>query len=232
MNGSVLKVSVGALLVLQVWTAIASAGAGSPFDALRPAFEPTMGYEVGPAINPFGRRQGGFDFTPAEPIVVEALGIFDFGLNGLGTTLEVGLFDIDNDQQLSRASVPAGESGSLIGRFRYVAIEPQLLHAGVRYQLAGIIDYGREGTHEGVLRGNAVIDIGMASPLTEFQNFRRSERTSTVVAPADQASSVVTFGPNFLFRVVPEPSSGACCVAAVLMAGLSQGRRFLRARGR
>ena len=71
----------------------------------------------------------GWTFTTNSAFQINALGIYDEGLDGFGVAHEVGIWD-SLGSLLASVTVPSGIGSTLIANFRYVAIAPILLAAG------------------------------------------------------------------------------------------------------
>lgn len=75
-----------------------------------------------------------YTFTANTAIRVTELGIYDFELDGLERFSTVGLWDLQGTL-LASATLDAGQSGTLIGSFRYVDIADLDLVSGQQYVL-------------------------------------------------------------------------------------------------
>lgn len=75
-----------------------------------------------------------YTFTTNTAIRVTELGIYDFDLDGLERFSTVGLWDLEGTL-LASATLDAGQSGTLIGSFRYVDIADLDLMSGQQYVL-------------------------------------------------------------------------------------------------
>ena len=93
----------------------------------------------------------GFKFTANQNLVINALGFYDHNQDGLTTSHDVGLFDI-NGNLLTSTTVQSGNVASLDGKFRYANISSFNLVSGQSYVLAGLAmaedgyTYGNTGT--------------------------------------------------------------------------------------
>jgi hypothetical protein len=82
-------------------------------------------------------QTAGNRFTPTSDLSVFSLGIFDYGLDGMGESHQVGIFD-SGGTLLTSAAVGAGTIGRLDGEFRYTDIAPLRLTAGNMYTIAAL----------------------------------------------------------------------------------------------
>ena len=82
-------------------------------------------------------QTAGNRFTPTSDLSVFSLGIFDYGLDGMGESHQVGIFD-SGGTLLTSAVVGAGTVGRLDGEFRYTDIAPLTLAAGETYTIAAL----------------------------------------------------------------------------------------------
>jgi len=109
----------------------------------------------------------GFKFTANQNVVINALGFYDQNQDGLSTSHNVGLFDI-NGNLLTSATVQAGVNSTLDGKFRYESISSFNLTSGQTYVLAGLADsqdgytYGNTGN---TIQGLSVDPAFNISPL-------------------------------------------------------------------
>ena len=155
----------------------------------------------------------GWEFTLSSSVNVTALGVFDFGADGLSISHDVGIFDASTQALLTSATVPAGTAGFLDSGFRYVS-------------LASSVNLGP---------GEYVIMMTMPKSNTDYQHIEVSSETtsspvtyvnsqfsngSTLAYPTDEgAFAPGIFGPNFEFAgtSVPEPSTLAMSIVPVAL---------------
>jgi hypothetical protein len=76
----------------------------------------------------------GFSFDVLNPFTVRSLGVYDSGLNGLGQSHAVGIWDGGGNLLIS-GTVGSGVSGSLLGDFRMVNVSPFVLAVGTGYRV-------------------------------------------------------------------------------------------------
>ena len=77
----------------------------------------------------------------AEDVTIDALGFQDFGLDGLQTAHEVGLWD-DNGGTgvlLASATIKSGTQSPLDSVWRFEPVEPLVLTAGMRYRIGAVV---------------------------------------------------------------------------------------------
>src|SRR5262245_26670035 len=67
--------------------------------------------------------------SPATGISITQLGVFDFVGDGLINSHQIGLWTTDG-ALLASVLIPAGLSGSFVGGYRYMPIEPLFIPAG------------------------------------------------------------------------------------------------------
>ena len=75
----------------------------------------------------------GWKFTVNSSAVVESLGVYDSGQDGLATSAQVGLWLATGGDPIVQATVPSGTAGTLDGHFRFAPIAPTLLTPGTEY---------------------------------------------------------------------------------------------------
>jgi hypothetical protein len=147
----------------------------------------------------------GWDFTASVPFVVDALGMWDAGSNGLVVSHDVGLWTATGTL-LASTTVTNGNStptasAAAAGRWLFTPIAPLLLSPG-SYVL---------GVH-GALAGTD-LTVGGTSVITPagftFGNERGVTFSPTLVFPDSVPNPLVTgwFGPNLSVTAIPEPTT-------------------------
>jgi hypothetical protein len=75
----------------------------------------------------------GWKFTVNSPSVVESLGVYDSGQDGLVGSAQVGLWLATGGDPLVQTTVPSGTAATLDGHFRFAPIAPTPLDPGTEY---------------------------------------------------------------------------------------------------
>jgi hypothetical protein len=140
----------------------------------------------------------------AQDQEVDALGIYDAGMDGLADAHAVGIWT-SSGTLLAQATVPPGTAGTLVGSYRYSAIAPLTLTAGQTYVV---------GTYFGPVPdqcGSACGDVLLAFGTETYApgiTFLQSRQTLAVLGAGSLAFTNVdagiaegVFGPNFLLAV-------------------------------
>ena len=141
----------------------------------------------------------------AQDQEIEALGIYDDGMDGMADAHAVGIWT-SSGTLLAQATVPSGTAGTLVGSYRYTAIAPLTLTAGLTYVV---------GTYFGPVAdqcGSACGDVLLYSGAETYApgiTFLQARQTLAVAGPGSLAVPTVNagvpegvFGPNLLL-VVP-----------------------------
>jgi hypothetical protein len=114
---------------------------------------PTIAYVV-PAGQVGNQAFGGslgMDFSVTTPIVIDQLGVFDDGSNGLNLPITARLYNTTTQAQLASLTFPVGTPGMLIGGSRFLPLAtPITLPAGF---LGTIVAEGYGATEQ---NGNSV----------------------------------------------------------------------------
>ncbi len=137
----------------------------------------------------------------AQDQEIEALGIYDDGVDGMADAHAVGIWT-SSGTLLAQATVPSGTAGTLVGSYRYTAIPPLTLTAGQTYVV---------GTYFGPVLdvcGSACGDVLLYSGTESYApgiTFLQSRQTLAALGPGSLAVPTVdagvpegVFGPNFL----------------------------------
>jgi hypothetical protein len=172
-----------------------------PSPATAAVFTPGYSFSGGFATASDTNITIGFAFyLPSETISVTQLGFFDFNSDGLSAGREVGLWN-DAGTLLSSTAVPTGTAAPLIGGFRYAPITPVTLLPEQRYWLGGrpLGEVYFNQVSQAPAPQLLVVDAGG----THFAN------GPTLTYPRGSFSSGSSAVSNFLFVVVPEPTSAA-----------------------
>ena len=166
-----------------------------------------------------GSLVDGWQFSTLSDIQVSALGLYDYYKgDGFSEQHPVGIWEISNPSQpLVSAVIPAGTVAPLVQDFRYVTVDPVTLPAGHDYAIGALYIYG-DATVGALNAPNWLLTVG---PGLQFDGRRFGGLSSSILtfpenyAPGQEQS----FGPNFTYTVVPEPSLLTLCVlgATVLL---------------
>lgn len=178
--------------------AIAVVGSVSAMQAGTEALTFTVGLaQLGASSN----WTDGWAFTVNDDISVTHLGIWDYGLDGLVASHQVGIWNSDGTILKGSDIVPAGESTTLeASGFRYVQLgTPIPLDVGQTYLIGVGYESGAEGDDDWVYGD---LSITAASGIT-YVGARSAEGSFSPPTGADPQKGY--FGPSFKF--VPEPAS-------------------------
>ena len=150
----------------------------------------------------------GFQFRVESDITITALGTFDYLGDGLVMPHHVGVWALGGGTPLARATVPAGSGGSLSGQFRYVNVAGISLSAGTEYVIGASDFYG---SINDLYAGSVPVSAFSTPSAVTFLGARGAGEAPGLVFPAVHfdALSPTTFGANFQFVTVPEPSTAA-----------------------
>ena len=169
-----------------------------------------------------GEHTRGFGFRASQDVLVESLGVWNHDALGLHDPHRVGIWDEDGNllvwTTVQRASAAMGP---LIqgGVFRYEAIAPFLLTAGTSYVI-GAEWFGGGGS-------DLLLDLGgttTTDPLITITSFGRAAFTAFDFPSHAFGGTSGYFGPNFIFSVVPEPTTAS--LFAFGLAGLAARKRI------
>jgi hypothetical protein len=156
---------------------------------------------AGPATN---SSMVGWQFqVSGSDLSVDALGFFDDGGDGLGSSHQVGIWD-NNGNLLVQIVIPSGTGATLDGDYRYESISPITLTAGSTYVMGALMP-----------PNDADSLIALSSQTFSGVSFLQSRQTilsstaSFAFPNVDAGVSDGVFGPNFKFVDVaaPEPAS-------------------------
>ena len=168
------------------------------------------GFNLGTAPTNFSNRTLGWSFTANETLIVDSLGFWDNGSNGLVAAHQVGIWDGTGSTLLGTVTVQQGTGSAVMGpviaggSFRFESLAtPIVLDQGQNYII---------GAYTNNSDSFATLTSGLttSSDITFLQS-RRSPFQSGFIAPLpnDPADGTAYFGPNFTFTAVPEPSTFA-----------------------
>jgi hypothetical protein len=158
-----------------------------------PALSFTGGGLLGPLAGTYG-----WTFTLSLPVVVQDLGYFDFGGNGLSVSHDVGIWDSGGTLLVS-ATVPSGTAGFLQDNFRYTSATAVLLPIGT-YTIGGFDPESADGI---------IVSASITTASGITYGASRSISGASLIFPTGDvhANGDSYFGPNFTFAAVPEPAT-------------------------
>jgi hypothetical protein len=196
--------------VLLVFAAVTQHVAQAGAVTSTPALSFTGGALLGPMAGTYG-----WTFTVSTPVVVDNLGYFDFGGNGLSVAHDVGIWD-SSGTLLDSATVPAGTAGSLQDGFRYTAAPALLLPIGI-YTIGGFDPESADAITLGAI-------ITTAPGITYGASRSIGGASLTFPTGDVHANGNSYFGPNFTFVAVPEPATSALLLLGGMAACLARRR--------
>jgi hypothetical protein len=169
-----------------------------------------------PALSAVGSAGGGtpvantihgWEFTPAVPLKVTHLGLWDEPPTGIQHEHPIGLFRVSDSALLTSGVIHVGMGDLLLDSFRYIDSPDVTLAAGASY----VISY-----FTAIDNGDFVITSGnySAHPAISYVQGRWGEGPLGI--PANTTIDL-RIGPNFLFEI-PEPAtfSGALVIFGAL----------------
>jgi hypothetical protein len=158
----------------------------------------------------------GWSFTTSQQISISALGIWDWGDNGLKESHVVRIWDSTGSSQLCEGHVATGTGDPLDSGFRYTTVltGQTTLNAGSYIIGAFCLGAGSEPLISGTSVGTLTEGPGIAF------GENRMLLGSSMAAPTSSLGSIYDpglLGPNFQFSAVPEPQDYAVLTAMGLM---------------
>ena len=182
--------------------------------AVAPARAATLGYTSTGGSADVNQGNIGLQFTPDQALLLDSLGVYDNGGDGLSVAREVDLWRVADQVLLASVTVGAGLAGTLDGGFRFAAITPVLLTAGSLYRVSAVYVNG-QGTDDKVFLSTPTAGPGVTlSPETYY-------------IAGDTAAYPTSFDSNWRstanFTIVPEP--GSALLVALGTVGLLARRR-------
>lgn len=154
-----------------------------------------------------GNQSVGWQFDVLESLLVTGLGWYDEGLDGLGRSHTVGIWD-PGGSLLTSIVVPSGTGAALDGVYRTMAIAPLLLTPGAGYIVGG--ENFSDAGDRPVANVTQVVD-----PRIAYVNPTFSATNSGFVRPTVPSAALSGFyGPMFS---VSEPSTFTLIALAGLL---------------
>lgn len=143
----------------------------------------------------------GWKFTVSNPALVESLGVYDSGQDGLAGSAQVGLWLATGGDPLVQTTVPSGTAATLDGHFRFAPISPTLLTPGTEYIVGSYLS-GELAT--ALFGGNGIVD-----PRVNVIDVRYSGNAAfSFPGLTDPGTAGVAFlGGNFQLTPVPLPAA-------------------------
>lgn len=160
----------------------------------------------------------GFQFRVKSDITVTSLGMFDYLGDGFVTLHSIGIWTLAGGAPIATATVPAGAAESLVGQFRYVSVSGISLSAGTEYIIGASDLYG---TANDIYAGSVPVPAFTTSSEIAYQGYRGAGEEPGLVFPTVHfdALSPATFGANFQFETIPEPSIWALLGLGLVLFG-------------
>lgn len=161
----------------------------------------------------------GFWFETNQAVLVSDLGYFDAGGDGFGTPHQVGIFGTDTNLLVS-TTLGQGTTGTLIGDFRYAAINPILLLPDTWYLIAATSGgpedpwgYGLAGAIDG-LSVSPLIRVPRHASAFLYKG-DDTEPNDILDFPVNRYSGYQLYaGPNLLLEATSAPEPGALGILA------------------
>ena len=138
----------------------------------------------------------GYTFDVTTPFLVQFLGYYDAGGNGLNQSHDIGLYD-PSGTLLSTVTVGPGSGDLLMGGFRMAEVSPFLLAVGTGYNVLGTSPTGVDQLLFTATKTNA----------TGIAYVRGAYCGGATLQNACGANADGYFGANFAGVVTPEPAS-------------------------
>jgi hypothetical protein len=163
----------------------------------------------------------GWQFSLSSSVDVSALGVFDFGNNGLSVSHDVGIFRLSDQSLVVSTTVPSGTPGFLDSGFRFVSLGSDVSLAAGEYVIAMTMP-----TNNSDFQFIEVSSETTSSPVTYEDS--RFDGSMTLAFPTIKGVFAPgLFGPNFEFAgsAVPEPSTLVMAMAPIATGLILMSRR-------
>jgi hypothetical protein len=152
----------------------------------------------------------GYEFTTSHALVIESLGIFDSGSDGLAENHQVGIWEQGNNAALASVLIPSGTSSTLVNGFRYANLVNTLaLRGGATYRIGALYLGSGDDFAECITRCSSTVGNGILLG----DSYYSTPPSASLAYPNFQANvSPGYFGPNFRVKVDapgPLPVAGA-----------------------
>jgi Domain of unknown function (DUF4082) len=158
----------------------------------------------------------GWRFSVTTPYIVDSLGVYDSGQDGLAGPAQVGLWLASGGSPIAEATVPPGTAGDLDGYFRFTPIAPTVLSPGTDYIVGS---YLSDELATSLFGGNGTVD-----PLITVLDAHYSSEGSAAFAfpgETDPGTDGAAFlGGNFRGAVSPVTLPAAVWLFGSGVAGL------------
>lgn len=168
----------------------------------------------------------GWEFSPIENILVSALGVYDRNGDGLVFDHPVAIWNnADQSTAIASTVVPPGTMSDssvaeLGGSWRFENINsPVTLLVGQTYTIATFYPGQLSGNDAKAFYSSAATAAFVFDARVGFTIGRTSSSSSpSTLSFPTATTSGLTFGPNFQFQSVPEPSSLALVATSLCLA--------------
>ena len=174
-----------------------------------PAFTPSPDYLI-PPRNFTGTRGWAFSNGGPVSVTITAVGVWDFGGDGLANSHEVGVWGNSGDL-LGSANVPAGTKAALTDGYRYVPISPVIIAPRARgiigaAYLVGDLDDQFQPWWQ-AYNGPIVEELFVTGRYGYGEGLPFPSNYETITC--EVCAHPIYWEPNFKFEIIPEPQVSA-----------------------
>lgn len=158
----------------------------------------------------------GWSFTTTQPISISALGVWDWGDDGLNESHVIGIWDSTGSSLLCEGTVATGTNSPLDSGFRFTTVLTGQTTLDAGSYILGAYCHGASA--EPVISGISAGTLTEGPEITFGEN--RMLLGASMAAPTSTLGSVYDpglFGPNFQYIAVPEPRDYAVLTAIGLV---------------